>query len=77
MKLKNAVVGLQVYVKTDSDYLYSAPRPRGQVGIIVETDCINSGIGSYELMVQFPNDSKYYMDAYDVRKATADDAGFV
>lgn len=76
MKLKNAVVGLQVFVK-DVSTSPALSFFRGRVGVIVETDRINTGNGQYELSVKFSDGKSDTMNACDVRKATLDDAGVV
>ena len=73
MKLSNAVVGLQVFIK-EGYGRNSITSVRGKVGII---SAISVGGVTYELQVKFADGKTDLMNACDVRKAKVTDAGAV
>ena len=73
MKLSNAVVGLQVFIK-EGYGRNSITSVRGKVGII---SAISVGGVTYELQVKFADGKADVMNACDVRKAKVTDAGAV
>ncbi len=74
MKLENAVVGLQVFVK-DSRFEKMARSGKVQVAVIKEV--FEHSICGTDVRVEFSDGDRSCIKIQDVRKATLDDAGTV